>query len=99
MEGIRICRETGRSGPASVVYRSVSTEHRLANLVRRHGFSWRLPVDVSLYLETFAQRSRYVVVAREQSIPGQTAALRSRATLSLPFRAAWRERLVETRIN
>src|SRR5436309_10400887 len=56
-------------------------------------------MDVSFCLETFAQRSRHPVVARQQSVSGQTAAFHSSAALSISFRAAWRERLVAPRVD
>src|SRR3954453_22724293 len=97
MERIRICRETRRSGPAAAVYRAVSAAHRLADLVRSDGESARIPMDIQLYRQTFAERSRHALAPREQSFLCQTAALRSRTALSLPLRAAGRQRLVAPR--
>src|SRR4051794_30149939 len=56
-------------------------------------------MDVSFCLETLAQRSRYAVAARQQSVSGQAAALHSSAALSISVRAAGRERLVAPRVN
>src|SRR4030095_15528095 len=99
MEGIRIRRQAGRPRPSSAIYRTVSTADRLANLVRGHGESPRIPVDAAFCLETFAQRPRHVVGAREQSISRSAAHLRARAALSLSLCAAWRERLVASRVS
>src|SRR5437870_7717590 len=99
MERIRIQSQARRSKPASRDHCAVSTTHRLANLVRRHGLTVRISVDTAFRLETFAQRSGYALPAGQQSIPECTAALHPRTTLSLRIRAAWRSRVVETRTD
>src|ERR1700730_17019238 len=99
MERIRIRSQTRRSKSAPPVHCPVSTADRLANLVRGDGFSRRLPVDVPFCLETFAQRSGYIVAPGQQSVSRQTAALHSCTIVSLPIRAAGRERLVAARTD
>src|SRR2546421_6551715 len=99
MEGVRVRSEAGRSQSASAVYRAISTANRLANLVRGHGVTRRLPVDIPFCLETFAQRSGYIVTPGQQSLSRQTAALHSRTPLSVSVRAAERRSLVEARAD
>src|SRR5438093_8993600 len=99
MDRIRIRSQTGRPEPASPVYRALSTANRLANLVRGDVVARRLPVDVPFCLETFTQRSRYLVPPGQQSISRKTTALRPRAAVSLPLRVVGRKGVVETRTN
>src|SRR5205823_11986657 len=99
MEGIRIQSQAGESRPATAVYCAVSTANRLANLVRGHGVTRRIPMDTAFRLVTFAQRSRHALAPGQQSVSHRAASLHSRAAVSLSFRADWRSGLVEARTN
>src|SRR5436305_15170473 len=99
MERIRICGQARRSQPASAVYRAISAADRLANLVCGNGNTVGLSVDTAFCLETFAQRPRYGVAPGERSVSRQSAALRSRAIVSLSVCAAGRARLVAARTS
>src|SRR6266566_9670663 len=99
MEGVPVQSQAGGSRPPSAVRRAVSTANRLANLVRGHGVTCRIPVDTAFHLEASAQRSRYALAPGQQSISQCAAALHPRAVVSLRVRTARRQSMVETRTN